>query len=268
MAKVLATITVSFSKVVDISGVPGVPGGPTDPDYGIDEGAEPGQGLPEHPGHHPSRPSKEQILEMLKEHEEQIRAKIDEIRDAVADRIPGVKEKLEAIKAEIAAKIEEIKSRPVDPGYGVEGGAPGQGLPGEGAPGQGLPDRLEAFKETISAKLEAIKVEVADRIPGIKEKIDIAKRVLADAIEDLIHKIQGGDCAAKIAGIKAAVQAKLDALKQELAGRGADIAAKIDAAKSALADKIEEVKNRPVDPGYGVDAPERTPKPSRRRITH
>lgn len=231
----------------------------TDPDYGIEEG-RPGQGLPEggRPGHLPSRPSKEQILEILEEHEEDIRAKIDEIRDAIADQIPGIKEKLEAIKAEIAAKIEEIKNRPVDPDYGV-----GEG----GAPGQGLPDRLEALKESLAAKLDQIKAEIADRIPGIKEKIDIAKRVIADAVADILEKIQGGDCAAKIAAIKAAVQAKLDALRQELAGKGQDVAAKIEAAKAALAAKIDELKNRPVDPDYGVDEGGiATPKLARRGV--
>jgi hypothetical protein len=220
--------------------LPVVPDDETDqtPDWGIEEGG------PARP--HPRPPSKEEILEILKEHEEEIRAKIDEIRDAVADRIPGIKEKLEAIKAEIHARIEEIKNRPVDPGWGVEEGG---GL----APGQGLPDRLEAIKEALSAKLDAIKAEIADRIPGIKEKIDQVKALLEALKEDLIDRIQGGDCAQKIASIKAAVKAKLEALKAALADKGADVAAKIEAVKAELAAKIEDAKNRPIDPGWGVD---------------
>jgi Skp family chaperone for outer membrane proteins len=214
---------------------------------------------PGRPGHLPSRPSlptKEQILEILKEHEDEIRAKIDEIRDAVADRIPGIKEKLEAIKAQLAAKIDEIRNRPVDPGYGVE----------EGAPGQDLPDPWGPLKDAIKAKLDEIRQEIADRIPGVKEKIDALKARLEEIRQELIDRISGGECAQRIAAIKAAAKAKIDEIKAAVGERLPDVQAKIEAAKAALAAKIDEIKNRPIDPGFGVDAPERAPK--RVRVIH
>ncbi len=218
------------------------------PDHSLpveDEDMTPGWGIEEgRPGHLPSRPSREEILETLKEYEDQIRAKIDEIRDAVADRIPGIREKLEAIKAEVAAKIDEIKNRPVDPDYGLEeGGA---------APGQGLPDRVAGLKEAVVVKLEQIKQEIGDQIPGIKEKIDALKVRLEELKQELIDRLTGGDCARRIAEIKAEVRAKIDRLKEELANRGPDIAAKIEQVKAALVAKIESIKAG-VDPGYGID---------------
>jgi chaperonin cofactor prefoldin len=224
-----------------------------DPGYGVDEGAE--IGGPDRPTKPlPKPPTKEQILEILKEHEAEIRAKIDEIRDAAA-AIPGIKEKLEAIKVEIAAKIEEIKNRPVDPGYGVE----------ESAPGQGLPDRWAAAKEKIVAKLDEIRAEIANRIPGIQEKIDALKVRLEELKQELIERISGSECGQRIAEIKAAVKAKIDALKAELGERVPGVKEKIDAVKAALAAKIDEIRNRPVDPDYGVELPERAPKARRFR---
>jgi DNA repair exonuclease SbcCD ATPase subunit len=225
----------------------------TDPDYGLEEGGEIGGGLP-------NRPSKEEVLEMLKEYEEQIREKIEAFKAELADRIPGAKEKLEAVLAEIVARIEEFKNRPIDPGFGVEEGAGPGHLPSyPGRPGH-LPsvpslEDLKAKLELVKAKVEALKAEFGDRVAGAREKLE--------AIKDAIANFPGfGDCHDRMEAIKAAINAKIEALKADLAGKGADVVAKIEAAKAVLVERINTIKEG-VDPGYGV--PEASPKVRRRR---
>lgn len=234
---------------------------PVEPDE--TEGEYPDQGLPgDGPSQGlPNRPSKEEVLEMLKEYEEQIREKIEDFKNELADRIPGAREKLEAILAEIAARIEEFKNRPIDPGFGVEEGA---GAPGHlpsypGRPGH-LPsvpslEDLKAKLELVKAKVEALKAEFGDRVAGAREKLE--------AIKDAISNFPGfGDCHDRMEAIKAAVAAKVEALKADLASKGADVVAKIEAAKAVLVERINTIKEG-VDPGFGV--PEATPKARRRR---
>jgi hypothetical protein len=226
----------------------------TTPPWGIEEG-KPGQGLPEggRPGHLPTRPpiSREEILDYLEEHEDEILDAIEAIKAAIADRIPGIREKLDAIVQEIRDRLDDLANRPVDPGHGVE----------EGGPSQGLPDRLKAIREAAEAKLEEIRGEVADRIPGVKEKIDIAKRVLRDLAEDIKDKLQGGgggeSCREKIDAIKAEVKAKIEALKQELQDRIPGAKEKLAELLAALEAKIDEIReghrpgHLPSRPGSG-----------------
>ncbi|HXB10675.1 MAG TPA: hypothetical protein VNZ45_01710 [Bacteroidia bacterium] len=241
--------------------LPVVPDGDDDidPGYGVEEGGLPGQGLP-------SRPSKEEILEKLAEYEDEIREKVQEVKDAIADRIPGIKEQLDAIVAEIKAKIQELKDylATLAPGQGLPV-YPGQPLPGRpGRPGQ-LPGGIDL--EAIKAKVDAIKQAVGERIAGAKE--------LLEALKDAIANFPVfGNCQERMEAIRAAVDAKIESLKADLANKGADVVAKIEAAKEALADRINTIKEG-VDPGYGVDVggspeqglpgePERAPKRVRR----
>ena len=159
----------------------------------------------------------------------EVKAEVDEVKTAVAEKTEAVKADVDEKIADAQAMVDEAKTAVTEKTEAVKADVDEKIADAQAKVDEvktTVADKATEAKTAVTEKVEAVKADASEKLADAKAKVDEVKTAVAD----------------KAAEAKTAVAEKVEAVKAETAEKIADAKAKVDEVKTAVADKAAEAK--------------------------